>query len=180
MGKYIHLFETEGEYNTVYNGGGYVEPWVSYTEDVTRVDYNKEKWPFGLLDTPLTFEITGGGNICWKKSTTATTLNNSIEYRLNNDEWIPIQPIPYTASTPFLSVEIGDVVQFRGNNAYNYSYWNDFLSYSGTTAQFKVKGNIMSLVNSTSFSGMTSLSSDNTFRFLFKNCTGLTDASQLI
>ena len=39
--KYIHKFNTDTQFNEVYNGAGYTEPWVSYTEDVTRVDYNK-------------------------------------------------------------------------------------------------------------------------------------------
>ena len=44
MGQYLHLYETEAQFNTDYNGEKYNEPWVSYTTDIERVDYNKSKY----------------------------------------------------------------------------------------------------------------------------------------
>lgn len=41
MGKLIHLFSAQSEFEEAYNGDKYKEPWVSYTEQETRVDYNK-------------------------------------------------------------------------------------------------------------------------------------------
>ena len=41
MAKHLHLFDTEADFSAVYKGEGYVEPWVSYTDDVARVDYDK-------------------------------------------------------------------------------------------------------------------------------------------
>lgn len=38
---YLHLFGTDTEFHEVYDGPDYEEPWVSLTEDVDRVDYNK-------------------------------------------------------------------------------------------------------------------------------------------
>ena len=32
MGKYLHHYGTESDFNTAYNGEDYIEPWVSYTE----------------------------------------------------------------------------------------------------------------------------------------------------
>lgn len=61
MAQYLHLFETEAEYNTA-RANDYEEPWVSYTEETEEVNYNKEET---LIDTPLTFVITNGGNITW-------------------------------------------------------------------------------------------------------------------
>ena len=40
MGKYVHKFNTAEDFNAIYNGSGYTEPWVSYTEG-RGVDYNK-------------------------------------------------------------------------------------------------------------------------------------------
>ncbi len=39
--EYLHFFNTNSEFETQYNGVNYIEPWVSYTEDKNRVDYNK-------------------------------------------------------------------------------------------------------------------------------------------
>lgn len=33
MGKYLHHYETLSEFQQDYNGEGYIEPWVSYTEN---------------------------------------------------------------------------------------------------------------------------------------------------
>lgn len=45
--KYIHNFETESDFLEQYNGGGYLEPWVSYTKELDTLDnnvaYNKSK-----------------------------------------------------------------------------------------------------------------------------------------
>ena len=37
MERYIHLFETEAEFNEA-RQNNYLEPWLSYTEDSGRVD----------------------------------------------------------------------------------------------------------------------------------------------
>ena len=41
MAQYLHLFETENEFTSAYTGENYNEPWVSYTEETEKVDYNK-------------------------------------------------------------------------------------------------------------------------------------------
>jgi hypothetical protein len=46
MGKYLHKFNAEEDFNEAYNGDGYMEPWVSYTDEPEtegeeHVDYNK-------------------------------------------------------------------------------------------------------------------------------------------
>jgi len=53
MGQYLHLFETEAQFDAAYNGENYLEPWVSLTEDVDRVDYNKrDEWEYVDLGLP--------------------------------------------------------------------------------------------------------------------------------
>lgn len=48
MGRYIHYFETEAEFNQERNNN-YTEPWVSFTEG-KGVDYNKTKrWDGGSI-----------------------------------------------------------------------------------------------------------------------------------
>ena len=174
--EYIHLFETENEYTTARNDN-YLEPWVSYTEENTKVNYNmtEEERKQKLYGTPLTFEILTDGNIVWKTSNTAST--KTIEYSKDNGvTWTSITSA--TGGTPIQVVK-GDTVQFRGDNiTYGTSSYNSRFDHS--TSQFNVKGNIMSLIDSTNFSGLTTLESAYTFSYLFYGCTGLTDASKLI
>ena len=41
MAKYLHLYETNSEFESDYNGEAYDEPWVSFTESTEEVHYNK-------------------------------------------------------------------------------------------------------------------------------------------
>ena len=182
MRKYIYHFDTEADFNEMRSVENYDEPWVSLTEDVERIDFNKteeEKERERLLEMPLTFEIQSDGDIVWK--TTNTGYTKTIEYSKDNGEtWTNITSAAGNTA-PSISVVSGDTVQFRGNNA-NYgtgspSYYNCF---SGSTAQFSVKGNIMSLINSTDFKDISTISSTYCFSYLFYNCIGLTVASKLL
>ena len=122
---------------------------------------------------PLTFDILGSGTIGWKAQN--SSLTKTIQYKKNDGEWTSITS---TTSGVTFSVANGDVVQFRGDNtAYgNASYYNRFTA----TCQFKVRGNIMSLINSTSFSSLTTLSDTGALRTLFYQNTYLIDASKLL
>ena len=52
MKRYLHLFDLETEFNSEYNDDEkYYEPWVSMTEDVERVDYNKKEEPLTYTRT---------------------------------------------------------------------------------------------------------------------------------
>ena len=43
MGKYLHLFRSESNFQTAYNGSAYHEPWTSLTDIATpHVNYNKK------------------------------------------------------------------------------------------------------------------------------------------
>ena len=42
MGTYLHLFENETQYQQK-RDNEYVEPWVSYIDDIERVDFNISK-----------------------------------------------------------------------------------------------------------------------------------------
>ena len=119
--------------------------------------------------TPLTFDIISGGTIYWKG--TART----IEYKKNKGEWVSI-----TAEAN-IDVKAGDTLEFRGNN----------ISYSGNRfgsdddCRFSIRGNIMSLINASSYPTLTSVS-PSAFYALFQNSPGqqgsrgLCDASNLL
>lgn len=175
QGGYIRSFETETQFNEERNGN-YYEPWVSYTQNITRVDYNKTEKE-RLRDTPLTFEITGDGDIIWHAVNTAFT--RTIEYKKNDGEWTSITSATGD-SAPSIGVSTGDIVQFRGDNAFYSSGSSRYNCFSGTTCGFKVKGNIMSLIDSTDFAALSTLQRAYTFCGLFCYCNGLTDASDLV
>ena len=79
---------------------------------------------------------------------------------------------------PRINVVSGDIVQFRSNNGVNSSSSSKYNSF-GASCRFVLRGNIMSLVNSTDFATSTSLT-NNRFVCLFKGNVGLTDASNLM
>ena len=178
--KYFHVFKNESE-RAQYIDENYEEPYLStvgYDVDTIQYELSEEERRKIKYGKPLTFEIQSDGDIRWKKNATASI--RTIEYSKNGGEWTSITSASGDTA-PSISVVSGDTVQFRGNNA-SYginspSYYNCF---SGSTCSFSLNGNIMSLINSTDFSDLTTLESACTFYYLFRDCTGLTDASKLL
>ena len=173
MESYIHLYKTNSEFTEAYNGPDYKEPWLSLTEENMTIGYSKPK----LIDfsaEPLTFNIVSAGSINW---TVLGSSAKTIEYKLNDGNWASITSKTEGAK---ITVDSGDKVQFRGNNAQYCDGTSSFNMFSGSTAEFEVEGNIMSLVNSTDFATLTALESNFTFASLFTDCTGLTSAENLI
>lgn len=123
---------------------------------------------------PLTFDITGDGYIAWKRGNSSTFY--TIEYSKNGGEWTTLTP---TSAGTRITVVSGDTLQFRGNNATYYTAYNAFSNFQGSSALFSVKGNIMSLIDATNFSTLTTLSSAYTFGNLFLGIR-VTDASNLV
>lgn len=173
MGKYIHLFENESAFDVDYHGDNYLEPWVSLTEDIERVDYNKVDYS----KIPLTFEILSDGNIGLVVSD-ENAPKTKVLYSINNGVWTELIP---TNNTTFPVVN-GDVVQFKGDNPTYGSYvsYVGHYTYFNSTCNYRIKGNIMSLIDSTNFASLKELQSGCTFYSLFRDCTGLTDASELL
>lgn len=127
-------------------------------------------------EMPLTFEILSAGTIVWKA--TSDTAYKTIEYSLNNGVWTTITSNT-GSSAPSINVAVGDKIQFRGdNNNYGINYYNES-SFNGSTAYFNAYGNLLSLINSTGFTGVTSLSTQYVFKRLFKY-TNVCDASNIV
>ena len=125
----------------------------------------------------LTFNISSAGTIVWK--TTNRSVFRTIDYKLNNGNWVSITST--TGSTaPKINVVAGDKIQFRGNNTAYGDGTSSYSTFSGSTAEFEVEGNIMSLINKTDFVTATTLENANTFAWLFRECTGLTSTENLV
>ena len=135
---------------------------------------NEEEAP-SPLKMPLTFNITSSGTINWKA--TDASVAKTIEYKLNNTIWRPI-----TSNTTGIKINVsaGDKLQFRGNNTQYATNSSDYSSFSGSTAGFEVEGNIMSLINNANFDTLTTLQDSYTFYSLFKGCTVLISAENLV
>ena len=128
-------------------------------------------------EKPLTFNIISGGTINWAASDSSVT--KTIEYKLNNGNWVSI--ISNTgASAPTITVNTGDKIQFRGSNTSYGEYASSYSTFGNSTAEFKVEGNIMSLIDKNNFATATTLESNYTFNGLFNGCTRLTSAENLI
>ena len=109
------------------------------------------------VGNPLTFEAVND-------NTQITFQNNSggtVEFRRNDGEWRT-----YTSA---LTLDAGDKVSFRGNNA-TYFPGSD-ASHFDCTDDCYVYGNVMSLIDATGYDNITELEEDDTFRELFKDNT---------
>ena len=132
-------------------------------------------------DEYLTFEIISGGTIYFRRNNDSIR-RITISYSKDDGEtWTNFESSSSEVGVG-ISVQSGDVVLFKGDNArYCINIAPDrYYSFSGTTARFNIKGNIMSLINSSEFETISTLSSEYTFYHIFESCTGLTSAEHLI
>ena len=127
----------------------------AYQKAVTS-DFSKEY---------LTFIVTSGGTIVWRKAG-SNAQNLSISYSINNGTWTTITASSTTGTA--IDVVAGDEVRFKGTNS-SYSKSPSYVTacrFAGT-ATCCVCGNIMSLIYGDNFIGKNTLQSANTFCGLF-------------
>ena len=141
---------------------------VTVYQEAATSDFSKE---------PLTFNILSAGKINWTAS--ETSIVKTIEYKLNNGAWVSITSNA-GETAPTITVNFGDKIQFRGNNTQYATSSSNYNSFSGSTASFEVEGNIMSLIYGDDFKNNSTISSDNTFVGLFRGCTKLVSAENLV
>ena len=118
------------------------------------------------IEVPLTFKILSAGTIVWLASGT-TPSPKTIQYSINGGNWTNITSS--TAGTVF-NVAAGDRVEFKGDNDWYASGGSSQIAYNTfwrSTAVYNVKGNIMSLINSTDFATAKTLTKYCTFASLF-------------
>ena len=189
--RHLHLFNDFNiEVNKYFNlnGNTHKNPWVSYAKDKKRVRYNEP----GFLSTPLTFEIVESGEIKWSNTSGLIDRVNPIEYSINGGEWVELAKPEGQATS--ISVTTGDIVRFRGDNVgYGSNYedvhepgheqWTEsarYYSFKGTTCGFIVYGNVMSLINKTSFEKLNTIPGSFAFENMFRDCTGLISAEYML
>ena len=139
----VENYEKPNNVTGISSWGGNASYNVEYIENI---DYTK---------IPLTFNVVSAGKINFLGGGQYV---REVEYKVNDGEWTVGYFTPSTASTGWTSINVnaGDLIQLRGNNAsYADSVTNGCKFTS--TARYNAYGNIMSLINSTSFSGLTSV-----------------------
>ena len=128
---------------------------------------------------PLTFKVISGGTIVWKRYGGASTDSVTIKYSKNDGEWISITSDTGSAA-PAISVVPGDKIQFAGDNSRMCN--NGTINCFSGTSKYEAYGNVMSLLNSTGFTEVTSFTPSNrqAFKSLFHENEGILSAENLI
>lgn len=161
MGKYIHKFDTVSDRDAVYHGDDYLEPWLSYTVENDKVDYNIFNWKY--INMPLTFEIVDAGNYSPCKFATADSEGGSILYRnmnlwykINDGEWTQYgseyedwdNPNSYWYQG--FEVHTGDIIQWKSDSLNTFDFRGEF-NFKCFADSVKVYGNIASIIDSTNY-----------------------------
>lgn len=125
----------------------------------------------------FTIESLQDGNEI-KMQRNKTPNNPVLEYSLDNGQtWTSVT---INGAKTFATINTGDTILFRGNNAKLATAWDTYNKFN-TTKQFKVYGNAMSLLNGNNFvSNSTFDSGGYNLCGLFYGVTTLVDASNLI
>ena len=169
----IRYFETQQAFESAYNGSDYIEPWVSYVNNGS-VNYNmtEAQKMARYVNMPLTIESLGTGNVVFTCYNANIYQNTS--YKKNDGEWTTIT----TSGATNIPVVAGDEVQFKGTN--NVSMYYNGAPVINSTAQFKVKGNIMSMGIGSGFESADTITLNYIYEYFFQNATNLVSAKYLV
>ena len=183
MLKYLHLFETESEFNQERNGN-YREPWTSLISQNGRVDYNKTEYE-KLLGTPFTIEATEDETtIYFRQSSYAVSDGlDPLEVEVSTDDgetWTEVTAAVAgggVSGAVLAELDEGEKVLIRGNNG-AYGYYSRSEAWPCENCNFRadkpcyIYGNIMSLVDSDDFAGLRTVN-NYAFAYFFSDYDGL-------
>lgn len=140
---------------------GYVPPTPTiqtYLTIQSLEDNNTIGFKCNLNNVKRTIFISTDNGVTWTGKTSSTS--GKILATLNTGEKMLIK---------------GDNSSYAMSETTGYSY-----NYFTSTKQFVLEGNIMSLINSTNFENLNTLTSERTFYSLFYNCSKLVSAENLL
>lgn len=140
---------------------GYVPPTPTiqtYLTIQSLEDNNTIGFKCNLNNVKRTISISTDNGVTWTGKTSSTS--GKILATLNTGEKMLIK---------------GDNSSYAMSETTGYSY-----NYFTSTKQFVLEGNIMSLINSTNFENLNTLTSEQTFYRLFYNCSKLVSAENLL
>lgn len=159
MARYIKSFQNDAAIQAAVDDKSLGKPYVALDDQLHRIDWNgKEETDYSKMY--LTIEALSGGTLFVGKA--------NVGYSVNGGAW------ETSTQNMQLSLNQGDAVRFKGTN-----YTNTDLFFN-SPLRFKTYGNVESLDYGDDFIGKTVIGAQSKFEKLFRNCTGLTDASNLI
>lgn len=183
--KYLHNYSTNAEFTPEYEGEGYLEPWVSYTKEPDRVDYNKN--PNAV---PLTFRMRESGvfviGVPASDWAGGPEEGDVIHYSINDGPWQDFtyerqEQWPYQSSIS-IQVNEGDTLAVKATLPDRGCYGDFGIADNGGNVAYDVYGNIMSIVDENKYPRMTEFPSSwetPNFTEFFSNSI-VVDASNLI
>ncbi len=173
----------ERYYVDAMNGTEDADNWTIGTTRVGQpvtVTYNgtrkvkSVKAKMNLLAIPLTVEALTAGTIVLRTGS-YLGLPIGIKYAVNGGNKKLV-----TDGTTISGLQQGDKVAFYANGVCTQSYYDYDFSIDDGTAEVKVYGNIMSLLDEENYATTNNTKLINAFRGLFRNNTMLKDASGLL
>lgn len=179
MGKYIHLFQTQEEFNQAVDNN-FTEPWVSYTKEGDKVDYYKTEYEH-KCEQYFTIEATQDGTtIYFRQSSYAADEGlDPLKVEVSTDDgetWTEVTAAPAEDDIPgatLAELDEGEKVLIRGKNE-AYGYFSNNADDSVENCNFfsnkacYVYGNVMSLVGGDDFARMRKVK-DYAFACLFSD-----------
>lgn len=162
MGKYIHLFQTNEEFNQAIDNN-FTEPWVSYTKENDKVDYYKTE-EARKLEKPFTIEATQDGTTVYfyQSSYAIEDGLDPLKVEVSTDDgetWTEVTAAPADGNAigaTLAELDKGEKALIRGKNeAYGYRSSSEdetienCIFYADKPCY--VYGNIMSLVGGDDF-----------------------------
>ena len=166
--KYFKRFQTQQQFENFLNSEDYLEPNVSYIDEVDHIIKGMPKpispLKFTAVQANSTIKLTRVG-------TNASNLSNAVlEYSTDGVVWNS-----YTLNTNITLSNVGDYVMFKGNNVslgYDSNNYHKFVM----TGTIKASGDITSLNNGI---GGDCILTNYCYEYMFLGCTALTTAPAL-
>ena len=142
--KHLHLFETQLNHDSLYEGDNYKEPWIAYTLDNASVTFNK---PHNYSKDYFTIEALEDGEITITiPKAIDQNYATSLSYSKDKSNWTETI-VDNTEQTITISVTKGDDVYLKGVAKAWQNYNADEELYVGlsinSTANINASGNII-------------------------------------
>lgn len=188
MGKYIHLFQTQEEFNQAVDNN-FTEPWVSYTKEGDKVDYYKTEYEH-KCEQYFTIEAKEDATTVYFRQSQYAYDNNvdqlTVEVSTDGGE-------TWTEKTAMIAVgelsgrfiaelDAGEKVLIRGNNpAYGWDSDGNVMDSCNFWANGPcyVYGNIMSLIGGDDFARLREVAKYS-FAYFFSDFDGDLDRSWVL
>lgn len=161
--RYIKSFSNDAAIQAAVDDKSLGHPYVALDDQLHRIDWNGKDIDYSKMYLTIEALEDGVYNVKGNK--------NIYYYSINGGEWVATQRETYDP-TP-ITLQTGDVVRFKGNNAGQELFW-------GLNKKFNIYGNPMSLQYVDNFKDKTSCyGSGNNFYGLCYN-SGVVDAGNLV